>query len=96
VVFIRYAGARGLQARFEGALHQLIEDDGTLRYTSPEVELSMDAETLDVLGSAVRGHPGDVDLVDPDHLGAMIVLFRSFAESMPEFPFREVNQRQMP
>ena len=51
----------------------------------------MDAETLEVLDSAMSGHPADAGLVDPDHLGTMIVLHRSFAESMPEFPLVEAN-----
>ena len=73
-MFITHEGARGLQATFEGAQHQLIEDNGVLRYTSPAVELSMDAETLEVLDSAMSGHPADAGLVDPlDHLGTMIV-----------------------
>jgi len=90
-MFITHEGARGLQATFEGAQHQLIEDNGVLRYTSPAVEFSMDAETLEVLDSAMSGHPADAGLVDPDHLGTMIVLHRSFAESMPEFPLVEAN-----
>ncbi len=85
-MFISHEGARGLQAIFEGGLHQLIQNNGELRYTSPAVELRLNQETLEVLESAVRGHPGDGGLVDPDHLGAMTVLLRSFVESMPEFP----------
>ena len=85
-MFISHEGARGLQAIFEGALHQLIQDNGELRYTSAAIELRLNQETLEVLESAVRGHPGDGGLVDPDHLGAMTILLRSFVESMPEFP----------
>jgi putative selenate reductase len=90
-MFISHEGARGLHARFEGALHQLIEDNGKLRYTSPAVELDMDPETLDVFDSAVRGLPADEELVAPDDLGAMIILFRSFVSSMPEFPLVEAD-----
>ena len=84
-------GDRGLQARFDGALHQLIEFDGELRYTSPAIDLSMDPATLAVLSYTVGSYPGGDELVAPDHLGAMIILHRSFAESMPEFPLVEVE-----
>jgi len=84
-------GARGLQARFEGALHQLIEVEGELRYTSPAIDLSMDPITLAVLSYTVGSYPGGDELVAPDHLGAMIVIHRSFAESMPEFPLVEAD-----
>ena len=90
-MFIRSDGARGLQARFGGALLQLIEDGDVLRFTSPVVVLSMDAESLDILESAVRDHPAEDALVNPEHLGAMIVLHRAFADSMPEFPLVEAD-----
>ena len=84
-------GARGLQARFDGALHQLIEVDGELRYTSPAIDLSMDPVTLAVLSYTVGSDPGGGELVAPNHIGAMIVLHRSFAESMPEYPLVEAH-----
>ncbi|MDH3813087.1 MAG: putative selenate reductase subunit YgfK [Acidobacteriota bacterium] len=90
-MFIRSDGQRGLQARFGGALLQLIEDGDVLRFTSPAVELSMDAESLAILESAVRDHPAEDVLVKPEHLGAMIVLHRAFADSMPEFPLVEAD-----
>jgi putative selenate reductase len=95
-MFIRHHGARGLRARFEGSLHQLIEDAGVLRYTSHSIELGMDADTLSVAKASIRSHSRGADLVHPDQLGAMIILHRSFAESMPEFPLIEVDRRQMP
>jgi hypothetical protein len=55
----------------------------------------MDPETLAVLESAVRGHRADDNLVDPDQLGAMIILHRSFEESMPEFPLVEADPEWM-
>jgi len=85
-MFIAHEGARGLQARFEGALHQLTRDNGVLRYTSPTIYLGMDANTLGILESAVRDHSTRSGFVDPSHLGTMIVLLQSFADSMPEFP----------
>ena len=94
-MFINHKGARGLQARFDGGLHQLIEDDGTLRYTSPLIDLHMDPKTLNVVTSAILDCLPDDRLVDSDHLGAMITLYRSFAESMPEFPLTEVDRSQM-
>ena len=84
-------GTRGVQARFEGALHRLIEVDGELRYTSPAIDLYMDPVTLAVLSHTVGSAPGGDKLVAPDHLGAMIVLHRSFAEAMPEFPLVEAE-----
>jgi putative selenate reductase len=85
-MIIGHAGARGLQAKFEGALHQLIEDDGTLRYTSPLVELQLEPKTLTVLASSVREKSFEDQLIQSAHLGAMIVLHRAFAESMLEYP----------
>jgi putative selenate reductase len=90
-MFVHRDGARGLQARFGGALHQLLEGSGVLRYSSPEIELAMDPEDLAVLESVVRASATSESLVDADRLGAMIILHRSFAESMPEFPVPEVD-----
>ncbi len=78
--------ARGLQARFDGTLHQLIEVNSNLRYTSPVIDLRMDPDTLAILEHTVMGNPDDGELVIPDHLGAMIVLHRSLTASMPELP----------
>ena len=83
--------ARGLQARFDGEIHQLIDVNGDLRYTSPVMKLRMDPETLAVLGSVVVGNSADDKLVNADHLGAMITIHRAFAESMPEFPLVEAD-----
>jgi putative selenate reductase len=90
-MFIHSNGARGLQARFGGALHQLLEGSGVLRYSSPEIELAMDPDSLAVLESAVHGPATSSSLVHADELGVMIILHRSFAESMPEFPLVEVE-----
>ena len=90
-MFINLNGARALHARFGGELHQLIEEAGVLRYTSPVVGISLNAETLAVLESDLRTDRADGDLIDPDHLGAMITLHRSFASSMPEFPLVEAD-----
>jgi putative selenate reductase len=78
--------ARAIQARFGGELHQLTEDGGLLRYVSPAVELCLDSETLVVVESKALGEWHDRDLFDPQQLAAMLVLHRSFAVSMPEFP----------
>jgi putative selenate reductase len=78
--------ARGVEARFGGELHQLTEESGLLRYISPAVELCMDGDTLVVLESRTQGEWQDGDLVNPKYLAAMLILHRSFAESMPEFP----------
>jgi putative selenate reductase len=90
-MFLRRDGTRGLQARFGGELHQLFEDSGVLRYNSSAIGVDMDAETLAVLKTAIHGDSGDGALVNPDHLGAMIILHRSFAESMPEYPLIEAH-----
>ena len=68
----------------------------TWRYTSPLIDLHMDPKTLTVFTSAILEGLPDDRLVDSDHLGTMITLLRSFAESMPEFPFTEVDRQQMP
>jgi putative selenate reductase len=88
-MFLRLNGARGLQARSNGILHQLIEDGGALRYTSPFIDLALDPDTMVILESAIRSDSVDGDLVDSSLLGAMIVLHRSFVESMPEYPLVE-------
>jgi putative selenate reductase len=90
-MFIHRNGARGLQARFGGALHQLLEGDGVLRYSSPEIELAMDPEDLAVLESVVHGPATSDSSVIAAQLGTMIVLHRSFAVSMPEFPLVELQ-----
>jgi putative selenate reductase len=90
-MLIRHKGARGLQARFDGSLHQLVERDGVMRYRNPDVELALDSQDLAVLESSIRNDRMDGDLVGADQLGPMIVLHRSFAESMPEFPLVEVD-----
>jgi putative selenate reductase len=95
-MFIRNNGARGLQAKFDGAIHQIIEDDGVLRYTAPAIDFGLDPYSLSVRDATMRRPSPDEILVHPSHLGAMIILHRSFSESMPEFPLIEVNLRQMP
>jgi putative selenate reductase len=90
-MFVRRDAARGLHARYGGALHQLMEDSGVLRYTSPAIDLAMDGATLAVLDSTTRGNLDDGPLVVPEQLGTMIILYRSFADSMPEYPYVEVQ-----
>jgi hypothetical protein len=85
-MLVKLDTGRGLRARFGDELHQLTEDGGLLRYTTSAVELCMDAETLAVLESKLRHELWDETLFDPEYLAAMIILHRSFAESMPEFP----------
>jgi len=88
--------ARALQSRFDGELHQLIEVNGDLRYTSPSIELWMDSETLAVLDFTIRDDSASTNLVNADHLGAMITLHRAFAESMPEFPLVKADPEWLP
>jgi putative selenate reductase len=90
-MFILRDGARGLQARFGGVRHQLLEGKGVLRYSSPAIDLAMDPDDLAVLESIIHGTPGNESLVAAEQLGAMIFLHRSFAESMPEFPLVEMQ-----
>jgi putative selenate reductase len=90
-IYLRRNGTRGLQARFGGELHQLFEDSEVLRYTSPSILIGMDSESLAVLESAILGHSVDDRLVNSHHLGPMIILHRSFADSMPEYPLVEAH-----
>ncbi|MEJ2581733.1 MAG: FAD-dependent oxidoreductase, partial [Acidobacteriota bacterium] len=90
-MFVRVEGARGLQARFGGATHQLLEVNGSLRYASPTADVTMEAATLEVRESGVRDRSVDAPVLEPDQLGAMVVLHRSFAASMPEFPVVEAD-----
>jgi putative selenate reductase len=91
-MLIHHDGFRGLHARFGGVLHQLLEGNAVLRYTSPAIELAMDPENLAVLESSVHGPATNGSLVNAEQLGAMFVLHRSFAESMPEYPLIELQQ----
>ncbi len=85
----RRNGARGIEARFGGELHRLVEVGDELRYTSPAVELRMDGDSLAVNESVILDDTAHGPLVNPVHLGTMITLHRGFAESMPEFPLVE-------
>ena len=88
-MFIRKGPARGLQARFRGETHQLIEDEGVLRFATPFIDLAMDSESMAVLESSLRHGSPHASPVNPEDLASMIILHRSFAESMPEFPRSE-------
>jgi putative selenate reductase len=90
-MLIRHNGARGLQARFDGSLHQLVERDGVMRYRNADIELALDSQDLAALESSIRNRRMDGDLVRADQLGPMIVLHRSFAESMPEYPLVDLQ-----
>ena len=90
-MLIRLAGSRGLQSRFDGTLHQLFQTDGVLRYSSAAIDLEMDAESLTVHKCAPRDEAIQDLLVDPDRIGAMIVIHRAFQESMPEYPLVEAE-----
>ncbi|MCG6948438.1 MAG: putative selenate reductase subunit YgfK [Acidobacteria bacterium] len=90
-MFIRVGDARGLQARFAGATHQLLEANGSLRYTSPVADVTMEPATLEVYECTVRDRTTDAPALEPDQLGTMVVLHRSFAASMPEFPLVEAD-----
>jgi putative selenate reductase len=90
-MFLIHDSARGLQARFGGASHELFEIDGGLRYTSPSEYLLLDKETLSVAEGRTRGDPSVDPSASADRLGTMITLLRSFTESMPEFPLIEAD-----
>ena len=90
-MLLTHQGSPGIQAVFAGAIHELFQGDGDLRYTSPAIEIRLDAETLAVLESTVRDDSAADESVNADHLGAMITLHRAFAESMPEFPLVEAD-----
>jgi putative selenate reductase len=82
-------GGRGIQARSDGVLCQLMETEDRLQFTSPSLSLTMDSRTLAVLGLEARGGSFDAPPVRASQLAAMIVLHRSFAVSAPEFPLVE-------
>jgi putative selenate reductase len=91
-MLMRLNGARGLQARFGGSLHQLFENNGVIRYATPDLELALDPEDFAVLETKILSDRMHGDLVQPNHLGSMVVLHRSFAESMPEYPLVEMRK----
>jgi putative selenate reductase len=90
-MLLQHQGGRGLQARFGGNLHQLMEIGDILRYSTPAIDLAMDSESFAVLEANLRGSTTGKALVDPDCLGPMITLHRAFAHSMPEYPLVEAE-----
>jgi putative selenate reductase len=90
-MFLTHNPYRGIQARSGGILFQLMESDNRLEFSSPSLSLRMDSNTLAVLGLETgRGCP-DAPSVPSSLLFIMIVLHRSFAESVPEFPLVEAH-----
>jgi putative selenate reductase len=89
-MLLRTGDRRGIQARFEGELHELIEGD-VLRYVSPEMVLHLHPTTLEVVNFAVRVAGLPEQSLDTEQLGTMITLFRSLAASMPELPTVEAQ-----
>ena len=74
-MFVRRDAARGLHARYGGALHQLMEDSGVLRYTSPALEAVLDRDTLDLVEVRLGADPGpapELDLVPAVRLAPMV------------------------
>ena len=90
-MLLRHNGARGLQARLSGSFHQLFENQSVVRYSNPHAELALDPESFAVLETKFSTDRVEGNLVQPHHLGSMIILHRSFAESMPEYPLVEAE-----
>jgi putative selenate reductase len=83
-------GIRGIQARFNGELHELFDGD-RLRYAAPNLTVELHSETLDVHSAVFSRPEAPNGGFDPAQLGAMITLLRSLTESMPELPVVEAD-----
>jgi putative selenate reductase len=90
-MFIKSNGVHGIQARFDNSLHQLLETNGELRYTTPTVDIVMDPKTLAIVTSFPTTPDIEGSLVVSDNLGALITLYRAFSDSMAEYPLAEAE-----
>ncbi len=89
-MLLHHNGTRGIQARFGGDLHELFEGN-PLRYASPHLSVELDPNTLQLHATEFLQPEATAGVFDPAHLGAMIILLRSLAESMPELPVVEAD-----
>ena len=90
-MFLAHNEGRGIQARSGGVLFQLMESDTRLQFSSPALGLQMDSSNLAVLGLEAGRGSSEAPSVPSSLLFTMIVLHRSFAESVPEFPLVEAH-----
>jgi putative selenate reductase len=84
-MLLLHNGARGIQARFGGSVHELFDGD-PLRYASPHMSIELDPITMKVRRTRLFKPHVTEGTFDPAHLGAMITLLRSLTDSMPELP----------
>jgi putative selenate reductase len=71
-------GRRGIQGRFDGATEELFETPEGYRYVTSSNDVIVD-------------HTAMSDSLDAHRVGAMLVLLRSFATSMPEYPWTTIE-----
>jgi putative selenate reductase len=71
-------GRRGIQGRFDGATEGLFETPEGYRYVTSSNDVIVDPEEMP-------------ESLNPHRIGAMLVLLRSFAASMPEFPWTKIE-----
>jgi len=90
-MLLTHQGSPGIQAVFAGAIHQLFQGDGDLRYVSPVAAVVLDPEMLSIREAEPRNAFSGQQLIDAGYLGAMITLLRSFLDSMPEYPLVEAD-----
>jgi putative selenate reductase len=77
-MLLERGGRRGIHGRFGGATEELFETSHGYRYVTPSIDVSVDPTAVP-------------DNLDVHRLGAMLVLLRSFAASMPEFPWTTIE-----
>ncbi len=84
-------GFRGLDARWDDALHRLLSSKEGLRYVTPSIDVLLDPEELRVLRVHRMESSKEHQAIDTTALGTMVTLLRSFSDSMPEFPLIAVE-----
>jgi ferredoxin len=89
-MLLQHNGQRGIQAFFERELHELFRGEA-LRYVSPQVDIRLNPETLEVVETRARAPVIRDRPFDPAPLGAMITLLRSLTRSKPELPVVEAD-----
>jgi hypothetical protein len=78
-MLLRDGATNGIQGRFGGEVEELFEDGDTLSYATSSSVTRVDSNDLPT-GSGLESN------LDPDRFATLLVLLRSFAASMPEFP----------
>jgi ferredoxin len=91
-MLLSIGGAPAIQGMFEGALHQLVDDD-ELDYHTSNLAATLDRDSLDVLEiRSTALEPGD-DLPSLEPCAVLWALLRGLTGSMPHLPVPEADPR---